>query len=412
VKILQVGIFFDYGNILPEDFAFLGWKRYAVYYKLLLLGYIDRYGQVLYKYADQKPTAKELGINDAQLEKLLAEIERSYNVVTGSRIYGLGLEQNGCAVEKFDYRQYAARYGRDGMLSLMVERAKAKDIVFINQGELLDKETLAAIHRLGVKVAITNVDGHSPIGGWLKELLSEADYFFLTSGGEMLEAYFEAGGPGTAAYFFDPSDPALFPKLQRYASDVDNIIFTGGYYDGISGQPRRQVVDYLKTRKDICFYGGAEYDSIGSDFILWRIYRKLTRKRSRRVRGWRYLEAITKAKIAVSVSNNQDIELYTSDRLSNFLSAGTFTLAWHFPGVEKLFDLGKELITFNSIKDLDEKIEYYLKHAKEREQIARAGQKKVLEQYNTKNIIGMMLDIVQTGKSDRFPWVQVYRNAA
>ena len=54
--------------------------------------------------------------------------------------------------------------------------------------------------------------------------------------------------------------------------------------------------------------------------------------------------------------------------------AGGFYLVEQSPGYENAFIDGKEVVTWETLPDLKEKISYFLQHDKEREEIARAGQ--------------------------------------
>lgn len=52
---------------------------------------------------------------------------------------------------------------------------------------------------------------------------------------------------------------------------------------------------------------------------------------------------------------------------------------------------GKEIVTYTSVQEAIEKVNYYLEHETERNVIAKAGQKRTLEQYNFGNNINIML---------------------
>lgn len=75
-------------------------------------------------------------------------------------------------------------------------------------------------------------------------------------------------------------------------------------------------------------------------------------------------------KIAISASHF-NVDRYTSDRLFRIIGCGAFPLVHHYTGIEKDFEVGKELITFNSIQDCVKKIEYFLHNDSEREEIAQ-----------------------------------------
>lgn len=98
------------------------------------------------------------------------------------------------------------------------------------------------------------------------------------------------------------------------------------------------------------------------------------------------------SKIAVSISHF-NIPLYTSDRLFRCMGSGCFTLALHYPGIEDSFEIGKHLDTFDTLQEMQHKIDFYLKNEELREQIAETGYQHVQKNFSyhamVKNIIGL-----------------------
>lgn len=50
-------------------------------------------------------------------------------------------------------------------------------------------------------------------------------------------------------------------------------------------------------------------------------------------------------------------------------------------GIDELFNVGEEVVTFSDDKDLFDKVKFYLEHPEQRQQIAQAGQKRTLENH-------------------------------
>jgi len=75
---------------------------------------------------------------------------------------------------------------------------------------------------------------------------------------------------------------------------------------------------------------------------------------------------------------------YLSNRVFAVLGCGGFYLGRRSPGLSSVFEVGKEVETFDSLDDLLEKIRFYLEHEDKRRQIALAGQNKVLHNYGYK----------------------------
>lgn len=323
----------------------------------------------------------------------------------GDIILEKGLRQNGCDVERFPFREIAQSEGPEAMNHALLERGGEAELIFIGKGNFIRPGTLQELRRKGAVVAVWYGDIRQDPEPWLLELLHEVDVFFMTSGGEMLLRHRELGQCGRAAYFFNPVDPELAARYSSFPRCTQNVVWTGTMHD-VAGSERRQTLEYLLGRKDVAFYGFYRPKNPAVR-LLRRIRRKLFPAGPPLVRGEAYIAAIKSAKIGVGVSALQNVTRYSSDRFAHYITFGTFYLAWHFPEVERLFQTGSELVTFRGIDELRGKIEHYLANDGEREAVARAAQKRALEEYNTQNITRMMLDIIQTGRSGTFEWEEV-----
>jgi len=61
--------------------------------------------------------------------------------------------------------------------------------------------------------------------------------------------------------------------------------------------------------------------------------------------------------------------------------SGGFYMVAYMKELEEFFDIGKEIICYDSPKDMVEKIKYFLNHDDEREQIRKAGQQRCLKDH-------------------------------
>jgi len=96
----------------------------------------------------------------------------------------------------------------------------------------------------------------------------------------------------------------------------------------------------------------------------------------------------------ISIAISPQMEGYTSNRLYNILSSGGFCLTLWFPGIEDLFENKKHLVWFKSPEEMKELIEYYLKHPKKRDKIAKAGKKLYDEKHSGKCRLYSMLNLL------------------
>ncbi|MAG01707.1 hypothetical protein CMI42_00040 [Candidatus Pacearchaeota archaeon] len=94
------------------------------------------------------------------------------------------------------------------------------------------------------------------------------------------------------------------------------------------------------------------------------------------------LKVINQSKIYLDFSKNSAGEPHLKGRIFMGGACKTFVLTEYCKDYLDFFEEGKEIIMFKSKEDLLKKIEYYLKNEKERQKIADATYKKVIENYN------------------------------
>lgn len=164
------------------------------------------------------------------------------------------------------------------------------------------------------------------------------------------------------------------------------LFFANNYWDNYTkkhkfplGKERQDMAMFLIENygKDFGLYGfgwdGLETGNINDDCILEAsIYRG--------------------AKIGINYSHF-NYSRYSSDRLFRIMGCGILCLTHNFKDIEKDFEVGKHLVTFDSLEDMKEKIDYYLTHEEEREKIAKAGCEYVHKNYGTGKLYKTILNI-------------------
>jgi glycosyltransferase involved in cell wall biosynthesis len=108
------------------------------------------------------------------------------------------------------------------------------------------------------------------------------------------------------------------------------------------------------------------------------------------------VDVINSYKIHLNCNISNDINYRTFETTG----CGTFLLTNYTPGLEKLFDIGKEIVVYNDLNDLDNKVRYYLENDEEREKIAKAGYERSKKDHTyferTKNLI----DIIKNNENE------------
>lgn len=156
-----------------------------------------------------------------------------------------------------------------------------------------------------------------------------------------------------AEFFQIGFDPELFADSIEPKHEAD-IVFMGNYYSNMPLSPfRREVCNKLKERYGSKFQ---MYGAVGG----------------RTTRDIEECSIYKGAKIALNISQF-NLPGYTSDRFFRILASGCFCLNYHFDRSDVVFEENKNAITFYDIEDLYYKIDYYLEHEDERNEIAKNG---------------------------------------
>jgi len=167
--------------------------------------------------------------------------------------------------------------------------------------------------------------------------------------------------------------PAGVYHEETYLLDLpktNDVIFVGskGYHNEWKWRP--QLIDWLSQTY------GDRFKHYGNDGLGV-------------VRGddLNKLYSSTKIVVGDTLCLNFNYPYYLSDRVFETTGRGGFLLMPYIKGIEDLFEIGKEIITFKfgDFKDLKKKIDYYLINDEEREKIRLAGFERTKKDHTYKN---------------------------
>jgi len=301
----------------------------------------------------------------------------------GDQVFAKGFEQNGYEVTRVDYR---AIRNPDQFLLETAEEVKP-DLFWFGKCERINPETIRVL-----KMRFPN----SIFCKWAADVRDEPysldlehmkymDMFFGTFGGEYLKKFLLPNVKGVCSIFtFTDSD--YYKKYGVSKNFEADVLWTGR--KGFGDNPlRNEIIDYLlyTNIQNVNVIGLNEW--IGDP---------------------EYLYAINSAKIGIG-SNSFNRRKYSSDRIGNYMACGTFFLTQYIEGIEECFQRGIHLDWFETVKEMEEKIKYYLIHDEERKEIAKKGQEFVLSHFDCKPLVENILNVIKTGKSN-YPWDDVYLN--
>ena len=117
-----------------------------------------------------------------------------------------------------------------------------------------------------------------------------------------------------------------------------------------------------------------------------------------------FKDSLYQTKMALNLSQGKTIKYYSSDRITQLIANGILTFVDVKSKLNDFFT-NKEVIFFNSINDLSDKINFYSKNDKIRNKIAKAGRKKYHKFFDSKIIAQYIIDKTMGYKSkQKFIW--------
>jgi spore maturation protein CgeB len=147
------------------------------------------------------------------------------------------------------------------------------------------------------------------------------------------------------------------------------------------------LLEELARRVEIDFLGyGAETLDKGSP-ILPRHHGE--------VWGLDMYKALLSSKI--TINRHIDVaENYANNmRLYEATGCGALLITDYKDNLNKLFEIGKEVVAYKSVDELVELVQYYSTHEDERRTVADAGQKRTLSEHTYYNRMAELLEIIR-----------------
>jgi spore maturation protein CgeB len=94
---------------------------------------------------------------------------------------------------------------------------------------------------------------------------------------------------------------------------------------------------------------------------------------------------------ATSLQMNEAV----NQRVFDVPACGAFLLTDHQKSIEALFEIGREVVTYESPDEIREKAAYYLKNPSVRERIAKKGRERVLREHTYRHRIERIVDVMR-----------------
>jgi len=200
---------------------------------------------------------------------------------------------------------------------------------------------------------------------------------------------------------FITTDPSIFIKQKKYEKNI-NFLFVP-----VDKNIECYDVTKLKPRKDL-FYAmshGVNRANLkkGKNDERINFLNELTKKidninydfygfeNKEPIWGNNFYKALINSKMGLNLSRGLPTKYYSSNRIASLMGNGLLTFIHEKTQMTHFFNKN-EIITYDSIEDLAEKITFYKKHDKLRKNIASNGRKKYFKLFNELRITKYILD--------------------
>ena len=108
--------------------------------------------------------------------------------------------------------------------------------------------------------------------------------------------------------------------------------------------------------------------------------------------GNNFFRTLINSKMALNLSRGKPTKYYSSNRIASIMGNGLLTFIDTKVKMDHFFS-NKEIVFYNSINDLSEKIKFYAKNDKSRVEIAKNGKRKYFQLFNEKRVAKYIVDI-------------------
>jgi spore maturation protein CgeB len=150
------------------------------------------------------------------------------------------------------------------------------------------------------------------------------------------------------------------------------VTHIGGY--GKIHDERNQILEEVSKKKKIDFWGYAN-NNLKKDSNILKNYHG-------QIWGLDMYQILHDSKITLSKHITEVAGDYANNMtLFEATGCGCMLIVDYKKNLNEVFKIGQEIETYKSIEELEEKIQYYLKHEKKRKEIANAGQKRTLNEH-------------------------------
>jgi spore maturation protein CgeB len=300
-----------------------------------------------------------------------------------------GLEKNNIKVSIFDALTATDAYRN----FLEAVSASEPDILLYIKDYGLRPEWLHEVKKKGIKLVQWYID--PVMRDWLPPFVEIADIFFTMSDGLVDE--FRKINP-VVFWLTQAFEPSFFQINHVTEDDVKTFSAEVAFVGNLGSRPHYLVRrDYLqrviKEGYQFKWWGPCLPKKLST---IPLIFGKLGRSYGGKfVWGEEYAKVARFSKVFLAFDAMPHIRKSMSSRMYTAVGCGAFYMCRYVDGIEEVLEPDREIVTFHDEDEMIEKIKYYCGRDDERNKIAEAGQKRVLNEHTYEIRTKQMLDIIQ-----------------
>jgi spore maturation protein CgeB len=289
---------------------------------------------------------------------------------------------------------------------------KPVDILICMAQAPISAKALMELRSRGVITVLWFVEDYLRFTYW-REMAKHYDFVFTIQKGECIEKM-KAAGAGEVHYLPTACDPSFHQPLRLSEEDKERwgspISFVGaGYHNRVQA-----------------FAGLANYPFKiwGSEWPAAKPFDRLVQEDSRRVKPEEYVKIFNATDININLHSSSERDGvdpsgdFVNPRTFELAACGAFQLCDERSLLPELFEVGDEIITFSTLEEMREQIEYYLAHPEERNAVCERARARILRDHSYDRRLEQMLSIVYATKYDTLrqrestsPWSEMIRRA-
>lgn len=257
----------------------------------------------------------------------------------------------------------------DAILSKQIQTFKP-DIIYCMALESISSGFFNRIKRKYPYVQMVIGQHAAPLTKNMQDLSS---YNLILSTVPALVQHFRNKGV-KSEYFKLGFEPSVL-KHVKVQKIKDDVVFIGSL-SYATRKERTCLIDVLSSRlSNIKIYGNMD-STISKDSPI-------RKKNHNKLFGAYMYQKLLNSKIAINCHFHTEIygNFACNMRLYEVTGVGSLLITDNIPNISNLFIPGKEVVVYDSPEDCIKKIKYYLNHEKERNRIAKAGQRRTQREH-------------------------------